>query len=218
VFRSEIFFKSWANVNLGSRQASRYYDLDKLPVNFGSTLLKDDLESAAINYHAWRDEAITGHYLAWRGFCFRQKGTKVEKLTYIYHCRQDSVREKEMIDKVGRKRDDRRMQGFPCKSKLTMRVSLQDRTLFLCMYHVYHRPYQDLQLSPAARCDRVHWYTRHELDSIGTLPRPFSFQSPQYAVSNYGKWDYMATRRYSLLIDTALAEINYRAILQLSFW
>jgi hypothetical protein len=30
-----------------------------------------------------------------------------------------------------------------------MRVSLQDRALSLCMYHVYHRPYQDLQLSPA---------------------------------------------------------------------
>jgi hypothetical protein len=82
-------------------------------------------------------------------FRFRQKGTKMDKLTYRYHCCQDSVREKEMTDKVERKRDGRRMQRFPCKSKLTMRVSLQDRALSLCMYHVYHRPYQDLQLSPA---------------------------------------------------------------------
>jgi hypothetical protein len=73
----------------------------------------------------------------------------MEKLTYRYHCCQDSVRENEMIDKVERKRDGRPMQIFPCKSKLTMRVSLQDRTLSLCMYHVYHHPYQDLQLSPA---------------------------------------------------------------------
>ncbi|KAH8656329.1 hypothetical protein BGZ61DRAFT_500287 [Ilyonectria robusta] len=41
------------------------------------------------------------------------------------------------------------MARFPCKSRLTFKPALGDRTLAVNLQHIYHTPYTDRQLSPA---------------------------------------------------------------------
>lgn len=90
--------------------------------------------------------------IIWRegGFRFKHTGTNFQSCTYGYNCSQDLVhaRSHQQIVELDKQRDGRRMQRFPCQSKLTIFPCLQDRTLSLSIRHKWHTPYEDIQLSP----------------------------------------------------------------------
>jgi hypothetical protein len=125
------------------------FDLDKLPVYFGTSAPRHGTTSTPENDS--RDslnEAMRCLVeIIWEkgGFRFFHRTTRAENLTYRYYCCQDSAQAVGR-HKVEGKRDGRQMERFPCESNLTMRPSLQDRTLFVSLCHTYHIPYKDIML------------------------------------------------------------------------
>lgn len=83
------------------------------------------------------------------GYRFKHRRTKKDSgLAYQYYCCQDSSKEEESVAEG--KRDTRQAERFQCESKLVLRPSLEDRTLSISLHHLYHIPYVDIHLSPAA--------------------------------------------------------------------
>ena len=82
--------------------------------------------------------------IIWKAEGYRfwhRRTTKDSGLIYKYYCSQDSSRD---VGSTGKgKRDARRMERFQCKSKLRLRPCLEDRTLTITLYHLYHAPYVD---------------------------------------------------------------------------
>jgi hypothetical protein len=132
------------------------FDLDKLPVSFGSKSLKSESlrmkrgeENRASLDGAMRDLVD----IIWKegGFRFFYKDTKEENLTYRYYCSQDSDRALKNSRKSKGIRDGRQMARFSCKSSLTIRPSPNDRTLYVSLRHIYHEPYVNIELSASVR-------------------------------------------------------------------
>ncbi|THC98128.1 hypothetical protein EYZ11_002416 [Aspergillus tanneri] len=143
-------------------EGSYIFDLDTLPVNFGSlralevangdgddidrnTLLRSEVNAAM------HDLGV----VIWKagGFRFRHTGTNFQSFTYKYHCSQDLMHVKNYQSTVEeeKQRDGRRMARFPCQSKLNIRPCLQSRTLSLSICHQWHIPYEDIELSPVVQ-------------------------------------------------------------------
>lgn len=135
--------------------------MDALPINF-SLLRVQDMNGHAKNTDsdafprieinaAMRDLSK----IIWKegGFRFTHTGTNLESFTYKYHCSQDLMHAKNQpcTTEVGRQRDGRRMARFSCKSKLNIRPCLQNRTVSLSIHHEWHRPYENILLSPVVQ-------------------------------------------------------------------
>lgn len=136
------------------------FNLDALPVKFGPlrvivnednpekvshTILKSELNVAMrdLNEIIWRKG----------GFRFKHVSTNSQALVYTYHCSQDLARAKPYQSEVEpeKRREGKRMERFPCQSKLTMRVCVVTRTLFLTIRHMWHPPYEEVQVPPEVR-------------------------------------------------------------------
>ena len=120
------------------------FDIDSLPIAFGS--LEDDgtFDRTKINNIISKLAEII-----WEkgGFRFWHRKTYWADRAWIYFCSQDEERVRESVAQG--KRDTPRMARFPCKSRLTFKPALGDRTLAVNLQHIYHTPYTDRQLSPA---------------------------------------------------------------------
>lgn len=136
------------------------FNLDALPVKFGPlrvivnennpenvthTILKSELNVAMrdLNEIIWREG----------GFRFKHASTNSQALVYTYHCSQDLARAKPYQPEVEpeKRREGKRMERFQCQSKLTMRVCVVTRTLFLTIRHMWHPPYEDIQVPQEVR-------------------------------------------------------------------
>ena len=119
------------------------FNLDQLPVAFGTSLIGDDgLPDRGPLNESMR--SLLG--LIWRAGRFRFFHLKTTPgLLYEYSCSQDTLHER--ASESEGKRDRRRMGRFPCKSKLQVKPNLGSRTLWLSLFHHYHTPYEDIQLS-----------------------------------------------------------------------
>jgi hypothetical protein len=124
------------------------FDLDQLPVKFGSLRERCTMEILDRNpLNQAIKELVNTIWKAW-GFRFRhRRTTKNSGLVYEYHCSQDSSKEKKSL--ATGKRDIQQMGRFQCESKLRLRPSLENRTLTISLHHLYHSPYVDIHLSPA---------------------------------------------------------------------
>ena len=120
------------------------FNLDRLPVAFGTMLpMKDGNPDRKPLGNAMKEFAD----LIWKigGFRFRHRKTHWDKMKFIYYCCQDADRADASVTQ--RKRDTPRMERFKCQSKLTLKPSLEQRTLGINMYHHHHIPYFDCQFS-----------------------------------------------------------------------
>ena len=120
------------------------FNLDRLTVAFGTTLpMKDGNPDRKPLSNAIREFAD----LIWKigGFRFGHRRTHWDKMKFIYYCCQDADHAYASVAQG--KRDTPRMEGFKCRSKLILKPSLEQRTLGISMYHHYHIPYFDCQLS-----------------------------------------------------------------------
>ncbi|KAA8641707.1 uncharacterized protein ATNIH1004_011843 [Aspergillus tanneri] len=154
--------RNWNKLANQILEGSYIFDLDTLPVNFGSlralevangdgddidrnTLLRSEVNAAM------HDLGV----VIWKagGFRFRHTGTNFQSFTYKYHCSQDLMHVKNYQSTVEeeKQRDGRRMARFPCQSKLNIRPCLQSRTLSLSICHQWHIPYEDIELSPVVQ-------------------------------------------------------------------
>ena len=123
----------------------RSFNLDQLPVSFGTKLARLDGGSTA---PAPIDSAMKEMLdIIWRqgGFRFVHRDTTAG-LSYRYYCSQDKAREQKSRQKH---RDVQRMRRFDCKSKLVMCPNLENRTMSLHMYHKHHGEYFDKHFSAA---------------------------------------------------------------------
>jgi hypothetical protein len=120
------------------------FNIDNLPVGFGS------LEGDGTVDRARMANAISQlAEIIWKkgGFRFWHRTTNWVNRAYVYFCSQDEDHAQESVAQGVR--DTPRITRFPCKSRLTFRPSLGDRTLAVNLQHTYHAPYTDHQLSPA---------------------------------------------------------------------
>jgi MULE transposase domain len=138
------------------------FDLDTLPVNFGSVRLQGSSRNgeSSVNTDAFPRSEINAamrdlNEVIWRegGFRFKHTATHGDSLTYQYRCSQDQAHAKcdQFKREVEKRRDGRRMTRFSCKSKLNMRPDFQNRTLSISIHHEWHSPYEDVELSPEVR-------------------------------------------------------------------
>ena len=115
-----------------------------MPVTFGSKLPRSD--AGQINREPLNRAIKELSDIVWKegGFRFHHFSTNLA-LRFEYHCCQDQAHERELDG--SRIRDVPKMTRFPCQSSLIMQPRLDDRVLTLELYHLYHQPYSDRQLS-----------------------------------------------------------------------
>ena len=125
---------------------NRVFDMDQLPVSFGASL-----ESASNGTPDRRplNEAVRNLVdLIWQagGFRFRHRGssTKNGAHTIKYYCCQNEQVWKG--SKRNGKRDVEQMDRFKCGGKMTIRPSIEARTLNLTIAHSHHKAYAKIQL------------------------------------------------------------------------
>lgn len=70
------------------------------------------------------------------------------KYYYTYVCCQDKNKATQTVSRG--KRDRRRMERYPCKSNLDLKLDLLARRLHVKLQHNYHPEYNDIRLSPEA--------------------------------------------------------------------
>ena len=135
----------------------RTFNLDQLPVSFGTKFARLDNGSTAPAPMNWAMKEMLD--IIWRqgGFRFVHNDTTAN-LSYRYYCSQDKVREQKSLQKH---RDVQRMRRFDCKSKLVMCPNLENRTMSLHMYHEHHEEYFDKHLSAA-----VLGFIRERIESL----------------------------------------------------
>ncbi|KAJ5131039.1 uncharacterized protein N7515_007078 [Penicillium bovifimosum] len=68
--------------------------------------------------------------------------------SFSYRCSQDmmSVKKYDPPVEPEKRRDGKRMERFPCESRLCMTHCLQSRTLTLSIRHKWHMPYVDIEV------------------------------------------------------------------------
>ena len=127
-------------------QMNRVFDMDQLPVSLGASL-----ESASNGIPDRRplNEAVRNLVdLVWQagGFRFRHRGssTKNGAHTLKYYCSQNEQVWKG--SKRNGKRDVEQMHRFKCGGKMTIRPSIEARTLNLTIAHSHHKAYAKIQL------------------------------------------------------------------------
>jgi hypothetical protein len=121
------------------------FNLDRLPVAFATALSKKD---DGTDDRKPLNDAVRG--LAdenWKigGFEFRLRRTHWDRLKFDYFCCQDVDYMQASVAEG--KQNSPRMERFKCGSKLTLKPSLEQRTLDIYIRHRYHAPYSDRHLS-----------------------------------------------------------------------
>ncbi len=127
------------------------FDIDQLPFSFGHSL--ETTDEGAINYRP------LNHVMNILTYCIRDAGKhrfrkirhfkKSEyKYYYTYVCCQDKNKAAQTVSRG--KRDRRRMERYPCKSNLDLKLDLLARRLHVKLQHNYHPEYNDIRLSPEA--------------------------------------------------------------------
>ena len=122
------------------------FDLDGLPIAFGSKLQQSDAGRTDRTPLNQAMQELVG--IIWKegGFRFFHRTTERTQ-RFIYYCCQDQARERKSSGLGAH--DVPKITRFPCQSSLTIRPFLEERVLALELYHIYHQPYHDRQLSPA---------------------------------------------------------------------
>ncbi|KAI0999433.1 hypothetical protein K3495_g8760, partial [Podosphaera aphanis] len=104
------------------------FDLDLLPVNFGSYL--ETIEEGRIDRTALNNAIKQLAEIIWENSGFRFKLNGISSMPYLTHsfsCCQDASRKNNLVPVEERERDRRRMATFECNSKLAMTPSLENR-------------------------------------------------------------------------------------------
>jgi hypothetical protein len=164
------------------------FDLDRLPVAFGTALsMKDgNLDRKPLN-DTMREIAR----VIWKigGFRFGHKRTDWDRLKFVYYCCQDADRAYASVTQG--KQDTPRMERFKCQSKLTLKPSLEERTLPV------------LQSTAFFRCHPIHPGSGYHEDVGRNLPRTAEFKATRLGTRNPWpsilpvaefEFEYMATR------------------------
>ena len=122
------------------------FDLDSLSIAFGSKLQQSDAGRTDRKPLNQVMQELVG--IIWKegGFRFFHRTTERNQ-RFIYYCCQDQARERKSSGLGAH--DVPKIIRFPCQSSLTIRPFLEERVLAPELYHIYHQPYHDRQLSPA---------------------------------------------------------------------
>ena len=123
---------------------TKTFNLDELPVAFGSKLAKtaDLQESKSSLNDAMR--AMVEMIWSEGGFRFRHRRTNMSGCYFQYHCSQDEARTRK--SKSRHVKDVEEPKKYDCKSKVVMQPCLEDRTLKLVMYHTHHEGYRSVRM------------------------------------------------------------------------
>ena len=121
------------------------FNLDNLPVAFGTALSKKDDHTYDRNPLNGAIRGLAEEIWKIGGFRFRHRRTHWDRFRFDYICCQDVDCEQTSVTKG--KRDSPRMERFNCEGRLILTPSLEQRTMDIRIHHCYHVPYPNWSLS-----------------------------------------------------------------------